>query len=123
MIVLVVDDSQIVRQRIVDMVSEIVGIDSVSEAGDKHEALNLAYKLRPDVLILDIQLPDGNGIDVLKEVRKRGLLPITIIVTNYPYPQYREKSLKAGAQFFFDKSSEFYRIPGVVRQLVQSHGN
>ena len=123
MIVLVVDDSQIVRQRIVDMVSEIVGIDSVSEAGDKQEALNLAYKLRPDVLILDIQLPDGNGIDVLKEVRKRGLLPITIIVTNYPYPQYREKSLKAGAQFFFDKSSEFDRIPGVVRQLVQSHGN
>ena len=123
MIVLVVDDSQIVRQRIVDMVSEIVGIDSVSEAGDKQEALNLAYKLRPDVLILDIQLPDGNGIDVLKEVRKRGLLPITIIVTNYPYPQYREKSLKAGAQFFFDKSSEFDRIPGVVRQLVQSHSN
>jgi CheY-like chemotaxis protein len=68
------------------------------------EAVDFIPKLKPDVVILDVRMPGKNGIDVLKQIKTDESPPIVIMFTNYPYPQYRDRCLQAGADFFFDKT-------------------
>ena len=117
--VLIVDDSILVQQRLVDMLAEIDGIEVVGEAKDESEALSKAIELIPDVIILDIRLREGNGINVLQKIKNNGAnSTVVIIITSYPYPQYRERCVAAGADFFFSKSTEFDKIPEVLKRLV-----
>lgn len=66
---------------------------------------------KPEVAILDIRMPHRNGIDVLKDIKQRNLAQWVIMMTNYPYPQFLNQSIKAGADYFFDKSTQFDMIP------------
>ena len=118
--VFIVDDSAIVRVRLKAMFSEIPGIEIVGEAANARDAIKDIRKLKPDVAIVDIRMPGGNGIDALKNIKKMKQAPVVIILTNYPYPQYRKKCTEAGANFFFDKSSEFEKVMEVLEQLIQN---
>ena len=113
--VFIADDSAELRERIVDMISEEESIEMVGQAENVPEAVTAIRKLKPDVVILDIRMPGGCGIDVLNTIEKDGCTPIIIMLTNYPYPQYRKKCFDAGADFFFDKSSEFEKVIDVLQ--------
>ena len=89
----------------------------MGQASDAPEALEAIGRLKPDVVILDIRMPGGNGIQVLEVIKGNEAAPVVIMLTAFPYPQYREKCLKAGADYFFDKASEFSRVPEVLKQL------
>ncbi len=117
--VFIVDDSALVRERIIAMISEHPGIEITGQAENAEEGINSILKLKPDVVILDIRMPGGNGIEVLKNIKKNNSAPIIIILTNYPYPQYRKKCMEAGADYFFDKSTEFNKIIEVIKKLIQ----
>jgi DNA-binding NarL/FixJ family response regulator len=65
-------------------------------------------------MIIDIKMPKGTGIDVLKSVKSQNPQTVVIILTNYPYPQYLEKCMEEGADYFFDKSTEFSRITDII---------
>jgi DNA-binding NarL/FixJ family response regulator len=117
--VLIADDSPVVRERLRTMLSEIDGIQIAGEAQDVIEAEDRVERLKPDVLILDIRLPGGNGIEVLKRIKEKKSACAVIMLTNYPYPQYRQASMAAGADFFFDKSTEFERVTDVLRELMR----
>jgi DNA-binding NarL/FixJ family response regulator len=116
--VLIVDDSALIRERLKTMLSEIAGVEIVGESEDKMEAIASNERLHPDVVILDIRLPTGDGIEVLQHIKRDTPSVIVIMLTNYPYPQYRQKCLKAGADFFFDKSTEFEKVPEVLMKLT-----
>lgn len=118
--VLIVDDSAIVRERLKAMLCEITELENISQARDSLEAISSFQKLNPEVVILDIRMPGGSGIDVLKEMKKATKPPLVIVLTNYPYPQYRRKCIDAGADFFFDKSTEFDKVIEVLKQLGQN---
>ena len=64
-------------------------------------------------------MPNGSGIDVLKHIKKDNPDLIAIMLTNYPYPQYRKRSIERGADFFFDKSTEFEMVLEVLKQKIQ----
>ena len=115
--VLIADDSTELRERIVDMISEEGSIEMVGQAENVPEAINAIRELKPDVIILDIRMPGGCGIDVLNTIEKNGRIPVVIMLTNYPYPQYRKKCFDAGADFFFDKSSEFEKLIDVLQRV------
>ncbi|MFC1937495.1 response regulator transcription factor [Chloroflexota bacterium] len=115
---LIVDDSALIRDRLKDMLSELVEVEIAGEARDKSEAVDLTRKLNPDVVILDIRLLRGNGIEVLQEIKAGEPSPIILMLTNYPYPQYHVKCMAAGANFFFDKATEFVKVPEVLKQLI-----
>jgi len=117
--VFIVDDSALVRERIIAMISEHPGIEITGQAENAQEAINSIRKLKPDVAILDIRMPGGNGIEVLRNIKKNNSAPTVIILTNYPYPQYRKKCMEAGADYFFDKSTEFQKIIEVLKKLIQ----
>lgn len=117
--VFVVDDSDEVRGRLVAMLTEMKNVEVVGQAPDVPEAFMGIQTLKPKVVILDIRMPSGTGITVLQGVKQAKPAPVVIMLTNYPYLQYRKKCLQAGADFFFDKSTEFNRIPQVVELLLQ----
>ena len=116
----IVDDSSLICERIRAVVSDIKGFEIVGEAAEQSEAIQSINKTNPDVVILDIRLPKGNGIEVLRELKNKDHAPVVIMLTNYPYPQYRTKCNAIGADYFFDKSTEFGRIKEVLRQLITS---
>ncbi len=118
--VIIVDDSKILRERIISMLSTIPGVEIVAEAENSHEAMKYIEKLKPDVLILDIRMPNGNGIEVLKSIKQKKLSLIKIILTNYPLQQYKVKCFELGADYFFDKANEFEALKEVVEDLVNS---
>lgn len=116
--VFIADDSLPVRERLVSMVSDIPGTEVVGEAGDTPEAIALIKTQKPDVAILDIRMPGRNGIEVLEIVKKDNSDLKVIILTNYPEPQYKKKCIDLGADNFFDKSTDFDKITGVLENLV-----
>jgi DNA-binding NarL/FixJ family response regulator len=118
--VFIADDSKVVRERLKEMLFEIQGIEIIGQAEDGLQATNLIEKLNPDVVILDIRMPRGNGIDVLQNIKKDNPALIVIMLTNYPYPQYLKKCMKAGADYFFDKATEFEKATEVLKKLILS---
>ena len=115
--VFIADDSRIVQEHLVTMFDELAEVEIVGQAETVSEAISAIGKLRPDVVILDIRMPDGSGIDVLQTIKQDEPAPAVIVLTNYPYPAYRQKCLQAGADFFLDKSTEFDQIP----ELIERH--
>jgi len=116
--VLIADDSDLFVQRLDRALAEISGVEIVGRARTGVEALQALRDLRPDVVILDIRMPEGTGIDVLEGMRKEELTPITIVLTSFAVPQYRKKCLQLGARFFFDKSAEFARVREALTELI-----
>ncbi len=117
----IADDSEILRSRLVETLSEFKDIEIVGEAGYAQEAVQSIMELIPDVVILDLRLPDGNGINVLKKIKKENSSIKIIIFTNYPYFQYRKRCLEAGAEFFFYKATEFENLVEAIKQLLQGY--
>jgi DNA-binding NarL/FixJ family response regulator len=118
--IFIADDSLIVREHLVTMIEELVGIEIVGQAGTVAKAISAIGKLQPDMVILDIRMPGGSGIDVLQRVKQDEPAPVVIILTNYPYPAYRQKCLQAGADFFLDKSTEFDQTPELFERYKQA---
>ena len=117
--VFVVDDSPLVRERLVALLSEVEGVEVVGTADNADEGIDSLRKLKPDVAVLDIRMPSGSGIVILEAVKREEGCPCIIMLTNYPYPQYRKKCMDAGADYFFDKSSEFHKVTEVLAGMVQ----
>lgn len=115
--VFIADDSILVRERLADLISEIEGVELVGQAGNGHEALEAIQRLEPDVVILDIRMPGANGIQVLEAIKKYAKAPLVIMFTAFPYPQYRKRCLEAGADFFFDKNTEFEELVTVLEEM------
>jgi two-component system, cell cycle sensor histidine kinase and response regulator CckA len=119
--VLVVDDSAVVRTRLVEILSALQGVEHVDTAGRASEARQAIQSARPDVVVLDIHMPGGSGIEVLEALRAEDQRIMTIVLTNDPAPQWRAASLRAGADFFFDKSAEFQQAVDVIARLALGH--
>ena len=117
--VFIADDSRVVVERLTDLLNEVPGAQLVGQAADVSAAVNGIRKMKPDAIILDLQMPGGSGLDVLRAIRSDYPRASILICTNYPYPQYREECLTAGANFFLDKSGEFEKIPAILRELIR----
>jgi DNA-binding NarL/FixJ family response regulator len=117
--VFLVDDSLVIRQRLRRMVAEVNEVTVIGEAADAQEAISAIIEQKPDVVILDIHLLNGSGIDVLQKLKMATPDTAVIVLTNYPYPQYRQRCTEAGADFFFVKSTEFDQVVPALKQLIQ----
>lgn len=117
--ILIADDSNIYRTYMIDLLSRVEGIEIVGQAEDSPSAVEAIERLKPDVAILDIRMPGGDGILALETIKRNKVNPKTIMFTNYPYPQYRKKCMDAGADYFFDKSTEFEKLVETLKELAQ----
>ncbi|MFO7526987.1 MAG: response regulator transcription factor [Ignavibacteriaceae bacterium] len=117
--VFIVDDALSIRDSLKKLISKLSLIEIMSEAGSIAEARNKLNQICPDITILDLNLPDGSGIELLKEI-KSGPNPHTVIMlTNYSAEQYRKKSIECGADYFLDKSTEFEHVKNILDSLIK----
>jgi len=116
--IFIADDSATVRERLTEMLSGLKDIEVVGQAENGAQAIDSIRELKPDAVILDIQMPKRSGVDVLQNIKIGGPTPIVIMLTNYAYPPYRTRCMDAGADFFFDKSTEFDEVITVLRSLT-----
>lgn len=116
--VFVVEDSPIVQERLVEMLTEIEGVDVVGAADNADAAIADILRLLPDVAVLDIKLRTGSGLTVLEQIRRKVPAMATIMLTNYASPEHRQRCIGAGADYFFDKTEEFERVKGALQDIL-----
>jgi len=116
--VFIVEDSEALRERLSRAISSIPHVEVIGFADNAPDALDRIAKANPNLVILDIRLNSSTGFEVLREIKARTPGPTAIVLTNYPYPQYRTRYLQAGADYFFDKSTELDQAVGVIQSLA-----
>jgi DNA-binding NarL/FixJ family response regulator len=104
--VFLVEDAPLLRERLEALIGAIPGASVVGGASGAQEALQGILAARPDVVVLDIHLAEGNGFDVMRGLRAARFSPVIHVLTNYPLDGYRQVAERLGARGFFDKSSE-----------------
>ncbi len=115
--ILIVDDTEIVLERLFDMIVELESVDSVLKSNSYNQTVELIKQQAPDVILLDLQMPGKNGIELLKYVKRNYPAVKTMIVTNSASEFYRELCESLGADFFIDKSTEFEKIPRIIEAI------
>jgi DNA-binding NarL/FixJ family response regulator len=115
--VLVVDDSILIRRSLIKLLDTLPNVGSIVEATNAPEAIRLLRESPPDIAIVDIRMPGGCGLDILKKAEEMSKPPMVIILTKYTTQQYRDEAAQAGAKYFFDKSTEFEKVVNVIRDL------
>jgi len=100
---LVVDDHEIVRQGLVALLDRREEFEVVAEAGSAAESIEMARRFQPDLVIMDVRLPDGSGIEACREIRSE--LPATrvVILTSYPDEEAVLSAIVAGASGYLLK--------------------
>lgn len=118
--IFIVDDSGPIRSRLAAMVQAMEGVELVGEAVNARDAINGILGLAPHSVLLDLGLPDASGMDVLRKLHPIRPSIAFIVLTNHSEPQYRRACESAGAAYFLDKSSEFNRVPEVIREIAST---
>lgn len=117
--VLLVEDSPYIRERLEDLLAEPGRIKVEAHADTEEGAIALLGHAGWDVLVLDLQLRRGTGLGVLRALaRVRRPDTKVIVLTNYAFPQYRERSMTLGADYFFDKAREYHRVREVLDGML-----
>lgn len=119
--VFIVDDSQVVTERLSLMLDELTYVNVAGHAGNITTALRTIKEVQPDAAILDIHLkddaPNANGMDLLAMLRKAYPFMLIIMFSNLAHPVYVDKCMELGADYFFDKSNDFDKIIDVLKKV------
>lgn len=118
--VFIVEDSPLIRKRIIDNLHSIGGFAVVGFAESEDDAVAAITEAKPDVVITDIRLKEGNGIEVVRQVRLAPLAsrPKIYVLSNYASPEYRHECELVGADAFFDKSGEYDRFLDALQAVA-----
>jgi len=116
--IFIVEDSSALRERLSRTISSIPDVEVIGFADNAPEAVDRIAETKPNLVILDCRLHDSTGVEVLRQIKAHGQGPTAIVLTNYPYPQYRTRYLQAGADYFFDKSTELDQAVRVIQSLA-----
>lgn len=109
-----VEDSALVRERLIEMIESVPGARVVGLASRADEAVRGILAARPDLVVLDLNLAQGTGIDVLRELRLEAPRIDVYMLSGYATQPYRQLAKRLGARDFFDKSTEFARVKDIV---------
>jgi DNA-binding NarL/FixJ family response regulator len=112
----VADDNIEFRKHLVLHLMHTEGIEIIGEAGNVPETITLIKSSKPDMVILDLHMPGGSGFDVLHEVVSLRPRPIIIILTVGSKSEYQSLSYLAGADYFFEKSSDLKKMVRLVKR-------
>ena len=117
--VLVIDDAAAIRSRLRALVADVRGIDSVLEASNLPEARQLLAERTPDVVVLDLHLRTGHGLELLRDLKRDRSEIQVIVLTNDATDHHRRSCTALGADYFFDKSTQFEAVLQVLEREVR----
>jgi CheY-like chemotaxis protein len=121
--VLIVEDSAIVRERLADLITGIRNVVIVGQAEDGFQAWAFFEQHVPDAVVLDIELPGIDGMELLAQFKAENPACVVIVLTNYVFKEFRQRCTALGADHFFDKSTEFERIIEVLQAVQPQPGH
>jgi CheY-like chemotaxis protein len=116
--VLIVDDSQPVRQMVAKVCALLPGCEVAGFANNGVEALERIRALTPDVITLDLRMPEMDGLEVLQAIRDQKLSCKTIVLSGTLEDAHRAECLRLGASFVFDKATETDKLIQALRRSV-----
>src|SRR4029078_11178584 len=117
--VLIADDHALVRAGIRALVERIEGVVVVGEAGKGNEALQLVAELKPNLILLDLTMPDGSGFDVLDHVTKNFPDIRVIVLTVHEAGEYAIRALREGAAGFLPKSAASTELEQAIQTVIR----
>ncbi|MFC2026206.1 response regulator [Chloroflexota bacterium] len=117
--VLIVDDHAIVREGQRALINTEPGMAVIGEAKDGFEAVELAYTLQPDVVLLDLQMPRKGGIEAIREIKKENPEARILVLTSFSEDEMVYASIKAGAMGYLLKDSTPQEILRAIRDVYQ----
>jgi two-component system, NarL family, response regulator NreC len=113
--VLLADDHKLIRQGMKAMLSSQSDIHVIGEAADGNEALSMVESLKPDVVLLDVMMPNLNGIEVAYQIHQRGLKSRIVILSMHSNASYAVRALHNGALGYVIKDADFSEIIAAIR--------
>jgi len=120
--VLLVEDHRMVREALCEVLNKVPDIEIVGEAGDAREALKQAVDLDPDVVVLDIRLPDVNGIEVAARLRDAGCRAKFVALSAFADKRFVTAMLRSGASAYVTKSAAGTELVQAIRAVAAGHG-
>ena len=114
--VFLVEDSPLVLERLKDLLTGVPGTQIVGEAGTAGAAIAGILDAQPDIALLDLNLAEGSGLDVLRALHARMPQVAFYMLSNFSAYPYRELAQRLGAKGYFDKTKEFERVRDLVAQ-------
>ena len=116
--ILIVDDNMNFVDRMINLLEDADNIGYINVGGNYDEARRLLDTEDPDVVLLDINLPGKNGIELLKLIRQDKRSCEVIMITNHADEYYRQQCRDLGARHFLDKSNDFGLVPGIIKEVL-----
>ncbi|MBT3384899.1 MAG: response regulator [Prolixibacteraceae bacterium] len=121
--VLLADDSQLILDRLQELLHVYKDAEIIGSLKNGSDALEAIRALEPDLVIIDINMPGLNGLQVLDIIKKEDHKTKFIVLTFYATDYYRKKAIKLGTDYFFSKSDDFEKVSVVVNNLLIQESN
>jgi DNA-binding NarL/FixJ family response regulator len=115
---LIVDDHKIARESLRDMLADEPSIEVIGEAANGREALALCSRLRPNLIMMDVRMPEMDGLAATREIKQRYPEISVLMVTMHENPDYLLEALKAGAAGYVLKDAPQHEVVAAVHQVL-----
>lgn len=120
--VLLVEDHRMVREALRDLLTKVPNMEVVGEAGDAREALDQAHALAPQVVVMDITLPDLNGIEVTARLRDAGNPAKVVALSAFSDKRFVTAMIRSGASAYVTKSAAGTELVRAIRAVADGQG-
>lgn len=117
--ILVVDDSQAVRESLGWLLQDESSLTVVGEAASGSEAIRLAAKLGPDIVLLDIELPDTDGFSVTQQLKVLPHPPLVVLLSIHGDAISRQRGAQAGCDAFVEKGTSWPKLLAVLQKVLK----
>jgi DNA-binding NarL/FixJ family response regulator len=117
--IMVVDDHPVVRHGLIEIINRSTDMEVIGQAGRASEAAQLIEQLRPDLVVIDISLEDGSGIELIKQIKSRHPEVRMLVNSMHDEKLYAERALRAGAMGYINKEQSMEQIVDAIRQVLK----
>ena len=116
--ILIVDDHALVRRGLATMIGDEPDLEVCGEAGDGVEAMSQLGVVRPDLVVVDLSLRNGHGLDLIRQIRARDAGIKLLVLSMHDEKLFAERALRAGALGYINKEEATGRVIDAIRQVL-----
>jgi DNA-binding NarL/FixJ family response regulator len=119
--ILIVDNLPHVRQSLRTLLQLTEDLEIAGEAANGLEAVQIAEQVRPDMVIMDLKMPEMDGFEATQQIKERHLVKGVIALTLYDNQQHREQAARVGVDAFVEKSAAIDTLVEAIRKIYQKN--